>query len=130
MRGELVESENVKSAGGRPYSPALRVGDILYMSGQVPIDGAGETVGPGDPVEQTRQCFRNIAELVEAAGGTMDDVFWLTSYVTDIRVFMDHPNVRTEFFTAPYPASTVVQVSALAQPAWMIEIEARAHLGR
>ena len=118
-KGTLVESTNVKAAGGRPYSPALRVGDYLYMSGQVPIDGSGNTVGPGDPVAQTRQCFENIRELVEAAGATMEDVFWLTSYVTDIRVFMDQPQIRTEFFSPPYPASTVVQISSLAQPGWM-----------
>lgn len=129
-KGRMVEGENVRAAGGRPYSPAMRVGDVLYLSGQVPMDGDGNTVGPGDPVAQTRQCFENIRELVEAAGGTMDDVFWLTSYVTDIRVFMDHPQIRTEFFTPPYPASTVVQVSALAQTGWMVEIEARAYLGQ
>jgi reactive intermediate/imine deaminase len=128
-KGQLVESANVKSAGGRPYSPALRVGEFLYISGQVPLDRSGNTVGPGDPVAQTRQCFENIEELVEAAGGTLDDVFWLTSYVTDIRVFMDHPEIRTEFFSPPYPASTVVQVSSLAQTGWLIEIDARAYLG-
>ena len=129
VKGKLIESVNVKAAGGRPYSPAMRVGDYLYISGQVPIDGSGNTVGPGDPAAQTRQCFENIRELVEAAGATMEDVFWLTSYVTDIRVFMDQPQIRTEFFSPPYPASTVVQISSLAQPGWMIEIEARAYLG-
>ncbi len=59
----------------------------------------------------------------------MENVFWLTSYVTDIRVFMDQPPIRTEFFSPPYPASTVVQISSLAQPGWMIQIEARAYLG-
>lgn len=128
-KGQYIESENVTSAGGRPYSPAMRVGDFLYISGQVPVDGSGNTVGPGDPVAQTRQCFENIRELVEAAGGTLDDVFWLTSYVTDMRVFMDQPGIRTEFFSPPYPASTVVQVGSLAQTGWLIEIEARAYLG-
>jgi enamine deaminase RidA (YjgF/YER057c/UK114 family) len=73
-------------------------------------------LGPATRRAQTRLCFENINELVEAAGGTLDDVFWLTSYVTD-RVFMDHPQIRTEFFSPPYPASTVVQVSSLAQTA-------------
>lgn len=129
-KGTLIESEGVRAAGGRPYSPAIQVGDFLYMSGQVPLDDSGNTVGPGDPVAQTRQCFENIRSLVEAAGGTMDDVFWLTSYVTDIRVFMDNPQIRTEFFSPPYPASTVVQVSSLAQTGWLIEIESRAYLGK
>lgn len=126
----LVESENVKSVDGRPYSPAIRVGDFLYLSGQVPLDGSGNTVGSGDPVAQTRQCFNNIKELVEVAGGTMDDVFYLTSYVTDIGVYADNPHLRAEYFSAPYPASTVVQVSSLVQDDWLIEIEARAYLGQ
>ena len=126
----LVESENVKSVDGRPYSPAIRVGDFLYLSGQVPLDGSGNTVGPGDPVAQTRQCFNNIKELVEVAGGTMDDVFYLTSYVTDIGVYADNPHLRAEYFSPPYPASTVVQVSSLVQGDWLIEIEARAYLGQ
>jgi enamine deaminase RidA (YjgF/YER057c/UK114 family) len=50
VKGKLVESGNVKAAGGRPYSPAIRTGDYLYISGQVPLDGSGKTVGPGDPV--------------------------------------------------------------------------------
>ena len=126
---QLVESEHVKAVDGRPYSPAIRVGDVLYLSGQVPLDGSGHTVGPGDPVAQTRQCFQNIKELVEAAGGTLDDVFYLTSYVTDIGVYSDNPHLRAEFFSPPYPASTVVQVSSLVQTDWLIEIEARAYLG-
>jgi 2-iminobutanoate/2-iminopropanoate deaminase len=129
MTFELVETENVRSAGGRPYSPGLRVGDHLYLSGQVPIDGSGNTVGPGDPAAQWRQCFENIKELVEEAGATMADMYFLTIYVTDMRVYIDHGDIRTEYLSAPYPASTVVQVGSLAVAEWFIELEASVYLG-
>ena len=103
MAFEMVETDNVRSAGGRPYSPALRVGDHLYLSGQVPIDGDGNTVGPGDPAAQWRQCFENIKELVEAAGATMADMYFLTIYVTDMRVYMDHGEIRKEYLSEPLP---------------------------
>jgi reactive intermediate/imine deaminase len=125
---KLIHTENVKSAGGRPYSPALRVGDILYASGQVPIDGEGKTIGAGDPVVQGRQCLNNIKELIQEAGGTMDDIVFLTIYVTDMRHFHTFSEVRKEFFTPPYPASTAVGVTGLAHEDWLIEIEGTAHL--
>jgi enamine deaminase RidA (YjgF/YER057c/UK114 family) len=126
---EVVETDNVRSAGGRPYSAALKVGDHLYLSGQVPIDGDGNTVGPGDPAGQWRQCFENTKELVEAAGATMADIYFLTIYVTDMRVYMDHGDIRKEYLSRPYPASTVVQIGSLAMPNWFIEIESIVYLG-
>lgn len=128
-RFELVETDNVKSAGGRPYSPALRVGDHLHVSGQVPIDRDGRTVGPGDPAGQWRQCFENVKELIEAAGCTMADIYFLNLYVTDMRIYIEHGEIRKEYLSPPYPASTVVQVGSLAQADWFIEIEAHAYLG-
>lgn len=129
VKAQLVQTESVKSAGTRPYSPALRVGDHLHLSGQVPIDAAGNTVGAGDPAGQWRQCFENIKELVEVVGGSMKDIYFLNIYVTDMRVYMEHGEIRKEYLTPPYPASTVIQVGSLAQPDWFIEIEARAYLG-
>lgn len=129
MKFEKIETTNVRSAGGRPYSPALRVGDHLYVSGQVPIDADGNTVGPGDPAAQWRQCFENIKELVEAAGGTMADMYFLNIYVTDMRVYMDHGEIRKDYLSEPYPASTVIQVGSLAMPDWFIELEASVYLG-
>lgn len=129
MKFELVETDGVRSAGGRPYSPALKVGDHLYVSGQVPIDSDGNTVGPGDPAAQWRQCFENTKELVEAAGATMADIYFLSLYVTDMRVYMEHGDIRREYLSAPYPASTVVQVGSLAMPDWFIEIESSVYLG-
>ena len=127
---KLIETKGVKSAGGRPYSPALKVGDYLYISGQVAIDAQGKTVGAGDPVAQARQAFENIKELLEAAGGTMDDIVFLMIYVTDIRHYFTFGELRKEYFKPPYPACTAIGVTGLAQEDWCVEIEATAYLGK
>ena len=128
-RLELVETDEVKSAGGRPYSPAVRAGDWLIVSGQVPIDGAGNTVGKGDPAAQWRQCLENIRVLVEEAGGSLADIARMDMFVTDMRHYHNHGEIRKDFFKPPYPAQTVVGVTSLAHEDWVIEIEAAAYLG-
>jgi 2-iminobutanoate/2-iminopropanoate deaminase len=66
---------------------------------------------------------------VEEAGGAMERMYFLTIYVTDMRVYIDHGDIRTEYLSAPYPASTVVQVGSLAMPDWFVELEASVYLG-
>jgi enamine deaminase RidA (YjgF/YER057c/UK114 family) len=128
---DLVETTGVKSAGGRPYSPAVRAGDCIYLSGQVPIDAEGRTVGTVDPAAQWRQCLDNIKELLESAGAAMRDVVFLQLFVTDMdEVYLKHAEIRREYFEVPFPASTVTETSRLAQPDWMIEIQAVAYVGR
>ncbi len=129
MKLELIQTADVTSAGGRPYSPGLRVGPWLILSGQVPIDGEGRTVGPGNPILQWRQCLMNIQALVEAAGGTMRDVVTLDIFVTDMRIYRKHGEIRKEFFEPPYPTSTAIGVTSLAQEDWFIELRATAYLG-
>jgi 2-iminobutanoate/2-iminopropanoate deaminase len=128
-RFELVEVPEVKSVSGRPYSPGLRVGDWLMLSGQVPLGADGETVST-DAETQWRQALDNIKALIEGAGGTMEDVFRLDVFVTDIRHYLNHSQVRAEYFEPPYPISTALEVSGLAREEWLIEIEAQAYLGR
>jgi 2-iminobutanoate/2-iminopropanoate deaminase len=127
---EVVETSASRPAGGRPYSPALRVGDWLVISGQAATGEHGDVVGRGDPAEQWRQCLRNIRGLVEEAGGTMADVVELTIYVTDVTYHLAYSEIRREFFTAPYPTATALAVTALAHEDWLVEISARAYLGR
>jgi 2-iminobutanoate/2-iminopropanoate deaminase len=128
---DLVETTGVKSAGGRPYSPAVRAGDWLYLSGQVPIDAEGKTVGPSDPAAQWRQCLDNIKELLESVGAVMGNITLLQLFVTDMdEVYLKHGEIRREYFQAPFPASTVTETRRLAQPDWMIEIQAVAYLGQ
>jgi 2-iminobutanoate/2-iminopropanoate deaminase len=113
------------------YHQAVRVHGaqtLLFLSGQVAYDKDGGVIHRGDFKAQAREAFRAIKVLVEAQGGTLASVVKLNTYLTDIRYRADLVPVREEFFGKKGPASTLVQVSALAHPDWMIEIEAIAAL--
>jgi enamine deaminase RidA (YjgF/YER057c/UK114 family) len=108
------------------FSRALEApaGRTIFFSGQVPTDESGQTVG-GGMAAQAEACFEKIREMLEAAGGTMEDVVKVNLYVTDMALMDEVRGVRERYFTrAPYPAMTGVQVVALANPAWLIEVEA------
>ena len=110
------------------YTLGWRVGQTIYVAGQLPYDGNGNLVGIGDIKAQTRRVLENVRTVVEAGGGTMDDVVKLTVFVTDVRFREAYGEVRTEFFGPNPPASTLVQISNLAVPGALIEIEAVAAL--
>jgi reactive intermediate/imine deaminase len=110
------------------YTDAVRVGDLLFVSGCVPVDRDGNVVGEDDIVAQARQTFANVGAVLRAAGATFADVAKVTVYLTDID---DRPlinPVRQEFFGEPRPASTLVEVSRLAVPGIKIEVEAVARV--
>jgi reactive intermediate/imine deaminase len=109
------------------YTDAVRAGDLLFVSGCVPVDGAGRLV-EGDVVAQARQVFANVGAVLDAAGATFGDVVKVTVYLTDVD---DRPAVnavRQEVFGETRPASTLVEVSRLAIPGARIEVEAVALL--
>lgn len=109
------------------YSQAIKVTEarsILFIAGQVAYDKDGAPLHRGDFRGQAREAFKAIKALVEAQGGTLDNVVKINTYVTDIRYRADLVPVREEFFGKKGPASTLVQVPALAHPDWMIEVEA------
>jgi 2-iminobutanoate/2-iminopropanoate deaminase len=110
------------------YTDAVRAGDQLYVSGCVPVDGDGKLVGGDDVVEQTRQVFRNIGAILEAAGARPQDVVKVVVYLTDIGDRAQINPVRQEFFGDARPASTLVEISRLAVPGAKIEVEAVAVL--
>lgn len=113
------------------YSQVIKVTGaqtILFLSGQVAYDEKGGPAHRGDFAAQARAVFRAIKAQVEAGGGTLANVVKVTTYLTDIRYRADLLPVREEFFGKKMPASTLVQVTALAQPGWMIEVEAIAVL--
>ncbi len=105
------------------YTLGWRVGNTIYVAGQLPYDKDGNLVGKGDIKAQTRRIFEQIKMIVEAGGGKMDDVVKVTVFVIDVR-----GEVRSEFFGPNPPASTLVQISNLAIPEALIEIEAVAVL--
>ncbi len=116
-------ANSVKTPPG--YSHAMRAAGLLFVSGQVPLDAAGAVVGLGDMAEQTRQAFRNLEAVLDAAGASFADVVKLTYYVRDIGAVAAIRAARDEFIdTANPPASTLVEVSRLFLPELLIEIEA------
>lgn len=113
------------------YSQGVRVTQaqsLLFLSGQVAYTSDGAAACRGDFKGQARGAFEAIKALVEAQGGTMANVVKITTFVTDMRYRLDLAPLREEFLGKKGPASTLVEVSALAHPDWMIEIEAIAVL--
>jgi 2-iminobutanoate/2-iminopropanoate deaminase len=106
-----------------------RVGDLLYLSGQAAIDEHGTIVGVDDFDAQAEQVFANLARVLELGGSSLDRVVKVTIYLTDMSNFTKIVELRGRHFTPPYPADTIVEVSSLALPELMIEIEAIALVG-
>jgi enamine deaminase RidA (YjgF/YER057c/UK114 family) len=129
-----VSKQVVNPAGMAPpsgYSYAVvKAGTPVFISGQVALDGAGKLVGEGDAAAQTEQVFRNLRTVVEACGGTLDDVVKINIYVTDAAYRPAVAAARQRHFQeGRYPASTYVVVSALAVPQLLVEVEAVAMIG-
>lgn len=103
-------------------------GEVLHIAGTVSQDAEGRPVAAGDVAGQTRQTLTNIRTILESVGGRMEDIVSVVVYVTDMRGLKQIHEVRAEFFTPPYPASTLVQVQALVKPEYLIEISAVASI--
>lgn len=113
-----------------PFSLATRTtgSKLLHISGQVAQGLDGQTVGKGDIGKQTVQVLENVKALVEEAGGTLADVARIVVYLTSRDHLPTVMEVRRRYFKEPYPATTAVVVAGLANPEWMVEIEATAVL--
>ncbi len=107
-----------------PLAQAKQMGNTIYLSGQVAYDAEGTLVGKGDMKAQTLQVFRNIKEVLAAAGATLEHIIKITTYITDQKKFMDMLEARREVFGDNPPASTAVVVAGLAFPGLLVEVEA------
>ena len=121
-------SADVPEPSAATWSNCLVVGGIAYIAGMT-ARGADKAGLEGDEYVQTKVIFTKIRRLVEAAGGSMADIVKVTIFVTDITERAKVWQARREFFTGNFPASTLVQVAALADPSLKVEIEAVAHIG-
>lgn len=120
----IIATEQAPGAIG-PYSQAVRSGDTVYLSGQIPIDPATQAMVAGDIEAQATQVFNNLAAVAQAAGGSLQQAVRVTIYMTDIDNFAPVNKVMTRFFDAPYPARAALGVAALPKGA---EVEASAIL--
>jgi reactive intermediate/imine deaminase len=122
MAKQIIHTDRAPAAIG-PYSQAVRVGDTVYLSGQIPLmPGSGELV-TGDIQTQARQVFANLAAVAEAAGGGLGDIVKLNIFLTDLGHFPLVNEVMAEIFTKPYPARAAIGVAALPKGA-EIEMDA------
>ena len=117
-----ISTDKAPAAIG-PYSQAIAHEGVLYCSGAIPLDAAGEMVGEGDTVEQARQCLRNLGAIAEAAGGKLTEALQVTVYTTRLEEFPAINEAYAEFFEEPPPARVTIGVAALPKGA-LVEISA------
>jgi enamine deaminase RidA (YjgF/YER057c/UK114 family) len=108
------------------YSRAVRVGDIVAVSGSAAVDGDGQLVGEGDAYAQAAQCIRVIADALDKAGASLEHVVRTRIFVTDIELWPEIARAHQEAFGDIVPATSMVEVSRLIDPAMLVEIEADA----
>lgn len=119
----VISTDDAPAAIG-PYSQAIKVGNIVWLSGQIPLVPATMEIVDGDISAQARQVFSNLAAVAKAAGGSLDDAVKLNISLTDMNNFAAVNAVMEEFLKAPYPARACVAVAALPKGV-AIEVEAQ-----
>ncbi|MBT8062924.1 MAG: RidA family protein [Xanthomonadales bacterium] len=122
MSKTIIFSENAPAAIGT-YSQAVRHGDLVFLSGQIPLDPVTMDLVTASTEAQVRQVFENLQAVCEAAGGSLADIIKLTVFLTDMDEFPTVNEVMGEFFRAPYPARAALGVAALPRGA-AVEMEA------
>jgi 2-iminobutanoate/2-iminopropanoate deaminase len=122
-----VSTESAPRALG-PYSQAIRAGQFLFVSGQVPIDPQTNALVPGSIGDQTRRVFQNIGEILQAGGASFQQVVRTTVYLADLGDFSAMNDVYATFFTVPQPARSTIQAARLPKEA-RIEVDVIAFLG-
>lgn len=129
MKKQVIQPKELEIPKG-PYAQAIKVrgNNLLFVSGQTPLDSQGRLAGEGDPVSQSRQVMENLKHALDAAGGTLDDIVKTTVYITDLKYFKAVSDVRREYFRDKYPASTLLVVSSLYRKDILVEIDAIAVL--
>lgn len=122
MKKEIISTKNAPLAIGT-YSQAVKTGNLLFVSGQIPLHPESMDLVSDDFKAQAEQVFRNLSAICEAADSSLQDIVKLNVYLTDLGQFALFNEVMAEFFVAPYPARAAVEVSALPRGA-LVEAEA------
>jgi len=112
MSRQIIHTDRAPAAIG-PYSQGVKSGQMVFLSGQIPLDPATGDVVDGGIEAQARRAFDNLKAVVETAGGTLENVVRLGLYLTDLSQFAVVNAVMSEYFTAPYPARSTIEVAGL-----------------
>ena len=116
MSRQIIQTDHAPAAIG-PYSQAVRSGNTVYFSGQIPLDPATGAMVEGDIEVQARRAFDNLKAVAEAAGGSLGQIVRLGLYLTDLGEFAKVNAVMQEYFVAPFPARSTIEVSGLPKGA-------------
>lgn len=127
MSRSVIATDQAPAAIG-PYSQAVRAGDTVFLSGQIPLDPASGVLVQGDIATQARRVFDNMQAVCTAAGGSLAQIVRVGIYVTDLAHFATVNTVMAEYFAQPYPARSTIEVSALPKGA-LVEVDAILVLG-
>ncbi len=127
MTREIIHTPNAPEAIGT-YSQAVKVGDVVYLSGQIPLVPETMTVVEGDFSTQVRRVFDNLTAVAEAAGGSLQDIVKLNIFLTDLSYFGTVNEIMADYFEQPYPARAAIGVASLPKDV-PVEMDAVMHLG-
>ena len=127
MAREIIHTSNAPEAIGT-YSQAVKVGDTVYLSGQIPLVPETMTVIEGDFSTQVRRVFDNLSAVAEAAGGNLQDIVKLNIFLTDLSYFGTVNEIMAEYFQQPYPARAAIGVASLPKDV-PVEMDAVMYLG-
>ncbi|MBT3378759.1 MAG: RidA family protein [Lentisphaerae bacterium] len=128
MAREIIQPNSVHSTTGVGYSHVAKAGDTFYIAGQIALDVDGNLVGKGDIEAQVHQAYANLQAILDELGGSLDDIVKMTTYLTDRSQLDAFRRVRDRFFSDPFPPNTLLFISGLAHPDYLIEVEAVAVL--
>lgn len=116
MSKQIIQTDKAPAAIG-PYSQAVRVGETVYLSGQIPLVAETMEMVSDNFAEQAEQVFKNLQAVCETAGGSLQDIVKLQVYLTDLSQFTVVNELMSQYFSAPYPARAAIEVSALPKGA-------------
>jgi len=128
VRPEIISPASVHSTAGVGYSHVARVGNLVFIAGQVALDRDNGLVGEGDIETQVRQAYANLGAILAELGGSFRNVVKFTTYLTRREDLAAFRKVRNEVLGEPFPPNTLLFVAGLARPEYMVEIEAVAAL--
>ena len=123
MPFSTISTPEAKPVANYKMATRMEGGRLLYISGQVAWDGGGNIVGKGDVRAQARQAFENLRGVLQAAGGDVQNLMKITTYITKIEDFPAVAEARSATFSGELPASTLIVVKALFHPDFLIEVE-------